>query len=311
MVPEFSDAAFKLKKGEISDPVKTQFGWHIIQVEDTRTKTFPPFEQLKDQAARYVAQKAESDAVAPLHGAAKIQYFDADGKPVAPRRRPAPALRPRRPPRPRTPTSRRTEPRRRSGAGGEPAPFSSTDDGTLPWPPPPRSLRSRRRNIPTLPPIAGVRFATIAAGVRYAGRTDVMMALFDEPAEVAGVFTRSKCPSAPVDWCRRQLTGGKARALIVNSGNANAFTGHKGIEAVELVAEAAAKTIGCAPGEVFMASTGVIGEPLDGTRIARVLAELAAERARGPADGRRQGDHDHRHLSQGRHRLRRRSAMRS
>src|SRR5271165_936463 len=84
MVPEFSEAAFKLKKGEISDPVKTQFGWHIIQVEDTRTKTFPPFEQLKEQAARYVAQKAESDEVASLHAAAKIQYFDADGKPVTP-----------------------------------------------------------------------------------------------------------------------------------------------------------------------------------------------------------------------------------
>ena len=82
MVPEFSEAAFKLKKGEISDPVKTQFGWHIIQVQDTRTKTFPPFEQLKDQAARYVAQKAESDEVSALHAAAKIQYIGADGKPV-------------------------------------------------------------------------------------------------------------------------------------------------------------------------------------------------------------------------------------
>ncbi len=133
------------------------------------------------------------------------------------------------------------------------------------------------KKYPNLPPIAGVRFATIAAGVRYAGRTDVMMAVFDQPAEVAGVFTRSKCPSAPVDWCRKQLPGGKARALIVNSGNANAFTGHRGIEAVGLVAEAAAKTIGCLPGEVFMASTGVIGEPLDGSRIANVLAELSAE----------------------------------
>jgi glutamate N-acetyltransferase/amino-acid N-acetyltransferase len=133
------------------------------------------------------------------------------------------------------------------------------------------------KKYPSLPPIAGVRFATIAAGVRYAGRTDVMMAVFDHPAEVAGVFTRSKCPSAPVDWCRKQLPDGKARALIVNSGNANAFTGHKGIEAVRMVAEAAANTLGCLPGEVFMASTGVIGEPLDGSRIANVLAELSAE----------------------------------
>jgi peptidyl-prolyl cis-trans isomerase C len=68
----------------VSEPVKTQFGWHIIKVEDTRTKSFPPFEQIKDQAARYVAQKAESDAVAQLHSAAKIEFFDADGKPLAP-----------------------------------------------------------------------------------------------------------------------------------------------------------------------------------------------------------------------------------
>ncbi len=136
------------------------------------------------------------------------------------------------------------------------------------------------KSFPNLPPIGGVRFATAAAGVRYADRTDVMMAVFDEPAEAAGVFTRSKCPSAPVDWCRDKLKGGKARALVVNSGNANAFTGDKGIEAVQLVAEAAASTVGCSPDEVFMASTGVIGEPLDGTRIARVLGELAAN-ARG------------------------------
>src|SRR5271166_3559345 len=127
---------------------------------------------------------------------------------------------------------------------------------------------------PALPPVAGARFATIAAGVRYAERTDVMMALFDRPAAVAGVFTRSKCPSAPVDWCREQLKGGRACALIVNSGNANAFTGHAGIDAVQIVADAAAMTIGTAPSEIFMASTGVIGEPLDGMRIAGVLDNL-------------------------------------
>src|SRR5271166_1764653 len=133
------------------------------------------------------------------------------------------------------------------------------------------------KKYPTLPPIGGVRFATAAAGVRYAERTDVMMALFDAPAAVAGVFTRSKCPSAPVDWCREQLKGGRARALIVNSGNANAFTGRAGIDAVQIVADAAAKTIGAPPSQIFMASTGVIGEPLDGTRIARVLDDLLAE----------------------------------
>jgi glutamate N-acetyltransferase/amino-acid N-acetyltransferase len=133
------------------------------------------------------------------------------------------------------------------------------------------------KTFPTLPEVAGVRFATVAAGVRYAGRTDVMMALFDRPAAVAGVFTRSKCPSAPVDWCRAHLARGEARALIVNSGNANAFTGGVGATAVAHVADAAAKAIGASPGEVFMASTGVIGEPLEATRIARVIDTLVAE----------------------------------
>jgi glutamate N-acetyltransferase/amino-acid N-acetyltransferase len=133
------------------------------------------------------------------------------------------------------------------------------------------------KTYPPLPPIDGVRFATVAAGVRYSGRTDVMMAVFDKPAAVAGVFTRSKCPSAPVDWCRGHLKGGKARALIVNSGNANAFTGGLGASAVAHVAEAAARAIGALPSEIFMASTGVIGEPLDGTRIVRVIDTLVAE----------------------------------
>jgi len=130
------------------------------------------------------------------------------------------------------------------------------------------------KKYPTLPILVGVRFASVAAGVRYSGRTDVMMALFDQPAEVAGVFTRSKCPSAPVDWCRVQLPHGKARALVVNSGNANAFTGHKGMEAVEAVAEAVSKATGAAKNEIFMASTGVIGEPLEASRINNALGAL-------------------------------------
>ena len=133
------------------------------------------------------------------------------------------------------------------------------------------------KTYPALPPIAGVRFATIAAGVRYSGRTDVMMALFDRPAAVAGVFTRSKCPSAPVDWCRAHLKGGQARALIVNSGNANAFTGGVGAAAVEHVAKAAATAIGATSSEIFMASTGVIGEPLDARRITQVIDTLVAD----------------------------------
>ncbi|HLH47982.1 MAG TPA: bifunctional glutamate N-acetyltransferase/amino-acid acetyltransferase ArgJ [Roseiarcus sp.] len=133
------------------------------------------------------------------------------------------------------------------------------------------------KSFPTPPAIAGLRFATVAAGVRYAGRADVMLAVFDKPAQVAGVFTRSKCPSAPVDWCRAHLAGGEARALIVNSGNANAFTGGVGAKAVAHVGEAAAKRLRASPSQIFMASTGVIGEPLDGDKIVAVIDALVAK----------------------------------
>ena len=115
--------------------------------------------------------------------------------------------------------------------------------------------------VPGLPPLAGVRLAAAAAGIRYAGRTDVLLALFDPGTSVAGVLTRSKCPSAPVEWCREKLKSGKARALVVNSGNANAFTGKNGREATSFTAALAARASQCKPNEVFLASTGVIGEP--------------------------------------------------
>ncbi|WP_159728507.1 bifunctional glutamate N-acetyltransferase/amino-acid acetyltransferase ArgJ [Methylosinus sp. Ce-a6] len=133
------------------------------------------------------------------------------------------------------------------------------------------------KTYPDIPPIDGVRFAVAQAGVRYAGRTDVMLALFDEGTQVAGVFTRSKCPSAPVDWCRARLDGGKARALLVNSGNANAFTGKAGKEAVKLSAKLVAAAAGVLEKQVFLASTGVIGEPLDATKFEPVLGKLVAE----------------------------------
>ncbi len=130
---------------------------------------------------------------------------------------------------------------------------------------------------PRLPIIEGLCFASVAAGVRYAGRIDVTMALFDAPAQVAGVFTRSKCASAPVDWCRAKLPGGLARALVVNSGNANAFTGHRGLGAVEEIGAAVAKATGASADQVFMASTGVIGEPLEAARITGVLDALVRD----------------------------------
>src|ERR1700709_870902 len=142
--------------------------------------------------------------------------------------------------------------------------------------------------VPEMPEIAGVKLATAAAGIRYQGRTDVLLAIMDKGTTVAGVFTKSKCPSAPVDWCRAKLGGaksskggksskGSARALVVNSGNANAFTGKTGRQSTALTADIAAKAVGCSPSDVFLAATGVIGEPLDATKFNGVLDTLATQ----------------------------------
>ena len=127
-----------------------------------------------------------------------------------------------------------------------------------------------------LPVIEGVRLAACEAGIRYQGRKDLMLALLAPGSVAGGVLTRSKTASAPVDWCRKGLVGGSARALVVNSGNANAFTGMKGRAAVRATADAAAEVAGCDAGEVFLASTGVIGEALDPSKFIGKLAELAS-----------------------------------
>ena len=128
-----------------------------------------------------------------------------------------------------------------------------------------------------LPGLEGVRIATAAAGIKHADRTDLLLLVFDKAAVAAGVFTQSLCPSAPVDFCRANLAGGRARALVVNSGNANAFTGKKGSDAARLTAEMAAQAANCDMGEVFLASTGVIGEPLNAGKFAGALAGMAKE----------------------------------
>ena len=138
------------------------------------------------------------------------------------------------------------------------------------------------KSYPELPVVAGVRFATAEAGIKYKNRTDVLLAAFDEGTTVAGVLTRSLCPSAAVDFCRANLPGGVARALLVNSGNANAFTGLKGRAAVELSADIVSTALGCAKDEIFLASTGVIGEPLPAEKFAGVADRLAANLAQGP-----------------------------
>jgi glutamate N-acetyltransferase / amino-acid N-acetyltransferase len=136
------------------------------------------------------------------------------------------------------------------------------------------------KTYPELPQIEGVRFATGSAGIKYKGRTDVMLALFDKGTKVAGVFTQSKCPSAPVEWCREHLASGKARALVVNSGNANAFTGKSGAKTTKFTAELAAAACDIPAEEIFLASTGVIGEPLDAQKFDGLFEALAA--AAGP-----------------------------
>nr|MCU0789918.1 bifunctional glutamate N-acetyltransferase/amino-acid acetyltransferase ArgJ [Nitratireductor sp.] len=131
------------------------------------------------------------------------------------------------------------------------------------------------KTITEVPPIAGVRLGSVEAGIKYKNRKDLTAIVFDRPATVAGVFTRSKCSSAPVDWCRKQLEKGRARCVVVNSGNSNAFTGKKGVETVKATADAAVEAFGCKKNEVFIASTGVIGEPLDASGFAAHLKAIA------------------------------------
>ena len=128
---------------------------------------------------------------------------------------------------------------------------------------------------PTVPVIAGVRFATAEAGIRYQGRTDLLLAVLDEGTVAAGVTTKSKTCSSAVLWCREALKTGTARAVVVNSGNANTFTGKKGADAVRITAEAAAKAVGAKPEEIYIASTGVIGEPMDASKFAHLLDSMA------------------------------------
>ncbi|AAV93390.1 bifunctional glutamate N-acetyltransferase/amino-acid acetyltransferase ArgJ [Ruegeria pomeroyi] len=132
--------------------------------------------------------------------------------------------------------------------------------------------------FPTLPVIDGVRLASIAAGVRYQGRTDVMLAVLDPGTSVAGVFTRSATRSAPVLDCQAKIGGASdgPAAILVNSGNSNAFTGHYGQTSVAEVTQAVADVTGVPVGRVFTSSTGVIGEPMKHERIVAKLGDLNA-----------------------------------
>lgn len=135
--------------------------------------------------------------------------------------------------------------------------------------------------FPAIPVIEGVRFSTIAAGVRYKGRTDVMLAELIPGTSIAGVFTRSLTRSAPVLDCQAKLGSDPSQgaAIVVNSGNSNAFTGKHGVKSVEAVTQAVADVMGVPIERVFTSSTGVIGEPMKHERIVDALSDLKASLA--------------------------------
>lgn len=132
------------------------------------------------------------------------------------------------------------------------------------------------RRFPSMPAVAGVTLATAACGIKYKSRTDLCMIAFEPGSTVAGVLTRSKTASAPIEWCRAQLPRGRLRAIVVNSGNANAFTGKAGTASVDRIVAATAERLGCRRGEVLVASTGVIGESLPDGLVVRELAKLTS-----------------------------------
>ncbi len=128
--------------------------------------------------------------------------------------------------------------------------------------------------FPNLPAIAGLRLAAMAAGERYRRRADLTLAELAPGSTIAGVFTRSTMPGAPVVWCRQHIGRGKARAIVINAGNANVFTGRQGMDDVAATAGAVAAVVGCKPAEVMVASTGVIGETLSVDRLLRAVPGL-------------------------------------
>jgi glutamate N-acetyltransferase / amino-acid N-acetyltransferase len=128
--------------------------------------------------------------------------------------------------------------------------------------------------FPAMRPIAGVRLASYAAGIRYKGRDDVMLAELAPGSTIAGVFTQSTMPGQPVIWCQQCLPRGAVRAIVVNSGNANVFTGRAGWQVCESTAATAAQLFGCDPQDIYLSSTGVIGEPPPADRISAALPSI-------------------------------------
>ncbi|MBU6140783.1 MAG: bifunctional glutamate N-acetyltransferase/amino-acid acetyltransferase ArgJ [Proteobacteria bacterium] len=122
--------------------------------------------------------------------------------------------------------------------------------------------------------IKGLRISTTNCGIKYKNRDDLLLVTFDEPANVAGVFTQSSMPAAPVVWCKKNIAAGSAKALVVNAGNANAFTGKAGEETVLKTAQSVVAGINCKESEVFISSTGVIGETLNAQLITSAIPQM-------------------------------------
>ncbi len=135
------------------------------------------------------------------------------------------------------------------------------------------------KNPPILHPVQGIRIAVAQSGMKYQGRDDVALIIVDDGAVIAGGLTRSETRSAAVDWCRQGLNNAAAKAVLVNAGNSNAFTGAAGAQSVQRCAEAAGLELGCKPEAILIASTGVIGEPMQDSLITRHIPTMAKNAA--------------------------------
>ena len=131
--------------------------------------------------------------------------------------------------------------------------------------------------FPELPELAGIKLATAATGLKYKGRDDLFLMLADEGTSFAGVFTKSATAAAPVLVSRAGLKSGQARAILTNAGNANAFTGRAGDDAILTYRSAFANALGLTENQILIASTGVIGEPLDGQAIAGFATQVSKQ----------------------------------
>ena len=232
MLPEFSDAAFALKPGEITQtPVQTRFGWHVIKLEERRTAPPPTLDEVRDEIRQQIIQ----EGVAKVLADAKQGVADPEVQPGRHADAPTTAGPPR-----------AAAPARRAGEVAMAIPVS------------PLAVAAARAAADRRGPARRGAGGHPLPGPHRPGDGRAGAGHHRSPACSPATNARARRSTGAA----RSLEGGKARALVVNAGNANVFTGRAGAEAVEATAEAAAELVGCKPREVFVASTGVIGEVL-------------------------------------------------